>query len=140
MFEKTARGHTYLYLVENEREGGHIRQRIIRPLGRKDVLMATGELDRLVASLVRHCDRALIPGRRRGRLVWGVGCQDAHCVFFRCRISVLAKARCWTIRGELAIGRERSRYTLVFGRSAWTSTMMQSCASAAKLRDGRPIL
>ena len=58
--EKTARGHTYLYLVENEREGGHIRQRIIRPLGRKDVLMATGELDRLVASLVRHCDRALI--------------------------------------------------------------------------------
>src|SRR5579872_2634230 len=58
--EKTARGHTYLYLVESEREGGRIRQRIIRPLGRKDVLMATGELDRLVASLVRHCDRAVI--------------------------------------------------------------------------------
>jgi len=58
--EKTARGHTYLYLVESEREGGRIRQRIIRPLGRKDVLMATGELDRLVASLVRHCDRAII--------------------------------------------------------------------------------
>jgi len=35
--EKTARGHTYLYLVENEREGGRIRQRIIRALGRKDV-------------------------------------------------------------------------------------------------------
>jgi hypothetical protein len=58
--EKTARGHTYLYLVESEREGGRIRQRIIRPLGRKDVLMATGALDRLVASLVRHCDRAII--------------------------------------------------------------------------------
>jgi hypothetical protein len=41
----------------------------------KDVLMATGELDRLIAALVRHCDRAMIPGRRRGRLVWGVGCQ-----------------------------------------------------------------
>ena len=65
---------------------------------------------------------------------------DAHCVFSRCRVSVLAKAQCRTIRGELASGRERSRYTLVFGRSAWTSTMMQSCASAAKLRDGRPIL
>jgi hypothetical protein len=58
--EKTARGHTYLYLVENERQGGRIRQRIIRALGRKDVLMASGELDRLVASLVRHCDRAVI--------------------------------------------------------------------------------
>jgi hypothetical protein len=58
--EKTARGHTYLYLVENEREGGRVRQRIIRALGRKDVLIASGELDRLAASLVRHCDRAMI--------------------------------------------------------------------------------
>ena len=58
--EKSARGHTYLYLVENEREGGRIRQRIIRALGRKDVLLASGELDRLAASLVRHCDRAVM--------------------------------------------------------------------------------
>jgi Transposase DDE domain len=58
--EKTARGHTYLYLVENEREGARIRQRIIRALGRKDALMASGELDRLAASLVRHCERAVI--------------------------------------------------------------------------------
>ena len=58
--DKTARGHTYLYLVENEREGGRVRQRIIRALGRKDVLMASGELERLAASLVRHCNRAVI--------------------------------------------------------------------------------
>jgi hypothetical protein len=58
--EKTARGHRYLYLVENEREGGRVRQRVIRALGRKDVLLASGELDRLAASLVRHCDRAVI--------------------------------------------------------------------------------
>ena len=58
--EKTARGHTYLYLVESEREGGRVRQRIIRALGRKDVLLASGELERLAASLVRHCDRAII--------------------------------------------------------------------------------
>ena len=58
--EKTARGHTYLYLVESEREGGGVRQRIIRALGRKDALLASGELQRLAASLVRHCDRAII--------------------------------------------------------------------------------
>jgi hypothetical protein len=58
--EKTARGHTYLYLVENEREGGRVRQRIIRALGRKDALIASGELERLAASLARHCDRAII--------------------------------------------------------------------------------
>ena len=43
-----------------EREGGRVRQRIIRALGRKDVLLASGELERLAASLVRHCDRAII--------------------------------------------------------------------------------
>jgi len=58
--EKTARGHTYLYLVESEREDGRVRQRIIRALGRKDMLLASGELERLAASLVRHCDRAII--------------------------------------------------------------------------------
>ena len=58
--EKTARGHRYLYLVENQRDGGRIRQRMIRALGRKDVLLASGELDRLTASLVRHCDHAVI--------------------------------------------------------------------------------
>ena len=58
--EKTARGHTYLYLVENGRVGGRVRQRMIRALGRKDALLASGELDRLAASLVRHCDRAVL--------------------------------------------------------------------------------
>src|SRR3954454_22976524 len=42
--------------------------------------------------------------------------------------------------GELAIGRGSSRHNLVFGRSRGSLTMMQSCASAAKLRGGGPIL
>ena len=45
---------------------------------------------------------------------------------------------CVMIRGELAIGRGTSRHTLVFGRSVRILTMMQSCASAAKLRGGGP--
>ena len=58
--EKTARGHRYLYLVESVREDGRVRQRIIRALGRKDALMASGELDRLIASLARHSERVMI--------------------------------------------------------------------------------
>ena len=58
--EKTARGHTYLYLVESVREGGRVRQQVIRALGRTDVLLASGELDRLIASLARHSERAMI--------------------------------------------------------------------------------
>ena len=38
--------------------GKRVRQRTIRALGRKDVLQASGELDRLIASLARHSERA----------------------------------------------------------------------------------
>ena len=58
--ETTARGHRYLYLVESVREGKRVRQRTIRALGRKDVLQASGELDRLIASLARHSERAVV--------------------------------------------------------------------------------
>ena len=44
-----------------------------------------------------------------------------------------------TIRGETAFGRDQSRHNLVFG-GCKNPTMMQPCASAAKLRDGGPIL
>ena len=33
--ERVARGHSYLYLVESVREGKSVRQRTIKPLGRK---------------------------------------------------------------------------------------------------------
>jgi len=62
--EKTARGHTYLYLVESVREGGRVRQRTICALGRKDALLANGELDRLIASMARHSERAMILSER----------------------------------------------------------------------------
>ena len=52
----------------------------------------------------------------------------------------VARRKPSTIRGELAIGRGSSRHNLVFGRPTGALTMMQSCASAAKLRGGGPIL
>jgi hypothetical protein len=45
----------------------------------------------------------------------------------------------WTIRGELAIRRVRAT-TLHAVDPTWMPTMMQPCASAAKLRGGRPNL
>src|SRR4051794_11388658 len=56
------------------------------------------------------------------------------------RTSWSAKAEHRRSKGELAIGRGSSRHNLVFGRSRGGLTMMQSCASAAKLRGGGPIL
>ncbi len=58
--ERVARGHRYLYLVESVREGKMVRQRTIKALGRKDALVASGELDRLAASIARHAERCVI--------------------------------------------------------------------------------
>ena len=45
--------YTYVYLVENVREEGRTKQRIIANLGRKEVVVARGDLDRLARSVVR---------------------------------------------------------------------------------------
>lgn len=58
--EKTINGYTYLYLVESVRENGRAKQRIIKNLGRKDAVLASGDLDRLAASVGRHAERAIV--------------------------------------------------------------------------------
>jgi hypothetical protein len=58
--EKHINGYTYLYLVESVREDGRAKQRIIKNLGRKEVVVASGELDRLAASVARYAERAVV--------------------------------------------------------------------------------
>ena len=58
--EKTVNGYTYLYLVENVRENGRTKQHIIRNLGRKETVLAAGDLDRLLASIGRFSERAMV--------------------------------------------------------------------------------
>ena len=45
--------YTCVYLVENVREEGRTKQRIIVNLGRKEGVVARGDLDRLARSVVR---------------------------------------------------------------------------------------
>jgi len=58
--EKRINGYTYLYLVETVREDGRAKQRIIKNLGRKEVLAASGALERLASSVVRYAERAVV--------------------------------------------------------------------------------
>src|SRR5687767_3917946 len=51
--EKKINGYSYLYLVENVREDGQTKQRIIKNLGRKDAVLASGGLERLASSIAR---------------------------------------------------------------------------------------
>ena len=58
--EKRIGGYSYLYLVETVRESGTTKQRIIRNLGRKEVVKAAGDLDRLARSAARLSQRSMI--------------------------------------------------------------------------------
>ena len=85
--EKKARGHSYLYLVESIREGRKVRQRIVQPLGRKDVLAASGQLERLLQSVARHCGKCFCGCRplcKRFRLVWSRDRVRFFCEAFVC--------------------------------------------------------
>src|SRR5690349_21068886 len=58
--EKRIGAYSYLYLVETVRENGHTKQRIIRNLGRKELVEARGDLDRLARSAARLSQRSMI--------------------------------------------------------------------------------
>ena len=73
--EKTVNGYTYLYLVESVREGKRTRQHIIKNLGRKDAVLANGDLDRLLASISRFSERAAILSRLEAGDTSGLRCR-----------------------------------------------------------------
>src|ERR1700757_3877625 len=61
-------GYEYLYLVENVREGGRHVQRVIKALGRRDEVEASGLLDGLIAPPPPPFHRAFqLLSRRVGR-------------------------------------------------------------------------
>jgi hypothetical protein len=59
---QTNANRTYLLLVENQRVQGRIQQRVLARLGRLDELRASGELDRLLASLGRFSEKLAVLG------------------------------------------------------------------------------
>lgn len=61
-------GYEYLYLLENAREGGRRVQRVVKLLGRKDEVAASGALDALIASAARHPRSIVLSRYYRGEL------------------------------------------------------------------------
>ena len=73
--EKRIGAYTYVYLVETVREGGKIKQRIIRNLGRKEAVEAAGDLDRLARSAARLSQRSMVLSVIEGGTAADVTCQ-----------------------------------------------------------------
>ncbi len=63
---KVSGSNTYLRIVENRREGGKVRQRVIATLGRLDHLQASGALDRLLQSACRFSEQLVALAARPG--------------------------------------------------------------------------
>lgn len=55
--------YEYLQIVRSLREGSRVRQKVIATLGRLDVLLETGKLERLILGLARFA-----PGLRVERI------------------------------------------------------------------------
>ncbi len=65
--EKTSGPYTYLQIVENRREGGKTRQRVVASLGRVESLLASGALDRLIRSACRFSEKVVALAEDSGR-------------------------------------------------------------------------
>lgn len=72
--EKRIGAYSYVYLVETVREDGKTKQRIIRNLGRKELVEATGDLDRLARSAARLSQRSMILSLIEGGSAPDVAC------------------------------------------------------------------
>jgi hypothetical protein len=57
---KQSGSRSYVQIVENQRQGGAVRQNVIATLGRADELAARGALASLLASGARFCDQVLL--------------------------------------------------------------------------------
>ena len=73
--EKRINGDTYLYLVETVRENGRAKQRIIKNLGRKEAVTASGALERLASSVARYAERAVVLSQIEAGNPEGLACK-----------------------------------------------------------------
>src|SRR5580704_9404492 len=96
--------YTYVYLVENVREDGRTKQRIIANLGRKEVVVARGDLDRLARSVVRLAQRSMVLSLVEGEAPPNARCQRIGPAMLFERL--WHEVGCRAVLEELAAGRQ----------------------------------
>ncbi|MDA2935383.1 IS1634 family transposase [Acidobacteria bacterium AH-259-D05] len=80
---KKVRGHTYVQIVENRREKGKVRQRVLAGLGRLDELQQSGRLEGLLESAARFSQSLLVlSAHRSGKLPALVNRRLGPCLIF----------------------------------------------------------
>jgi hypothetical protein len=123
------RSYEYLQIVRSVRDGARVRQELVASLGRRDLLVATGQLDRLVQALARFSTRLrVVEAARDERFV----ARDA-----RSWGPALVFGRLWErqglpeILGRLAAGR---RFGFDPERVAFALALQRLCAPGSDLQ------
>jgi hypothetical protein len=129
-----APGRTYQYVqvVESRWEHGRSRQRVVGNLGRLDELLASGSLERMVASLAKHCPGVrVLDAQRRGALevesdrTWG---------------PVLVFDRLWEELGLQGLLRDvgrRRKLAFDFERMVFAQVLQRLCEPGSDLRGSK---
>jgi hypothetical protein len=58
--QKPSGPYRYVQIVENHRQGGKVRQRTLMTVGRLDVLQASGQMEALIRSGMRFCEKLAV--------------------------------------------------------------------------------
>ncbi len=121
--------HEYLQIVENRREQGKIRQRVLTTLGRKDRLIASGALDGLLRSLGKFSEqlRVIEKVRSEGLVAHAARSWGPALVFGR----LWEKQGLPDILARLARGR---RFGFAVERSAFALTLQRLCEPGSDLQ------
>ena len=96
--------YTYVYLVENVREEGRTKQRLIANLGRKEVVVARGDLDRLARSVARLAQRSMVLSLVEGEAPPNARCRRIGPALLFERL--WREVGCRAVLEELAAGRQ----------------------------------
>jgi hypothetical protein len=123
------RSYEYLQIVRSVRDGARVRQELVASLGRRDLLVATGQLDQLLAALARVSTRLRVVAAAEDRDLiareaksWGPAL-----VFER----LWQHQRLPEILGRLAVGR---RFGFDPGRVAFALALQRLCAPGSDLQ------
>lgn len=121
--------YEYLQIVESYREGTRVRQRVVATLGRRDRLVADGQLDALLQSLARFSDRL--------RVVQKVRTEGMQAHAARSWGPALVFGRLWEeqrlpeMLGRLAAGR---RFEFDIERTAFALALQRLCSPGSDLQ------
>jgi transposase len=118
--QKPSGPYRYLQIVENHREGGKVRQQTLMTVGRLDVLQASGQMDALMRSGMRFCEKlAVIDAAEKeqgaGATTWRIG---PDLVFGRLweRLGIQAELHALLKKRQFEFEVERAIYLTVLHR------------------------